>query len=119
MKRFKLRTGHHISGQVRPPKDNERFFALLKVDTINDIAPEKNRDIINFANLTPLFPEESMKLETHNREYSSRVIDLLSPVGKGQRGLIVAAPKTGKTMLLQKIANSISENHPEIKLIVL
>ena len=119
IKRFKLKTGHLISGQVRPPKEKERFFALLKVETINDKAPDKARMNIPFENLTPLFPEDSIKLETRQREYSSRVIDLLSPVGKGQRGLIVAAPKTGKTILLQKIANSITENHPNIKLIIL
>ncbi len=119
IKRFKLKTGHTISGQVRPPKEKERFFALLKVESINDKAPDEARMNIPFENLTPLFPEEAMKLETGPREMSSRVIDLLSPVGKGQRGLIVAAPKTGKTMLLQKVANSITENHPETKLIIL
>ena len=119
IKRFKLRTGHFISGQVRPPKDNERFFALLKVDTINDIAPEKNRGIINFVNLTPLFPEEAFKLETTDKEISTRIIDLLAPIGKGQRGLIVAQPKTGKTILLQKIANAITLNDPKIEVIIL
>ena len=119
IKRFKLRTGHYISGEVRPPKDNERFFALLKVDTINDIAPEKNRDIINFANLTPLFPEESYKLETTEKEISTRIIDLLAPIGMGQRGLIVAQPKTGKTILLQKIANAITQNSPKVEVIIL
>ena len=119
IKRFKLKTGHTISGQVRPPKDKERFFALLKVESVNDKAPDEIRMNIPFENLTPLFPEEMMKLETRSREFSSRVIDLISPVGKGQRGLIVAAPKTGKTMLLQKVANSITENHPDTKLIIL
>lgn len=119
IKRFKLKTGHTIAGQVRPPKEKERFFALLKVDSVNDKAPDEIRMNIPFENLTPLFPEEMMKLETRSREFSSRVIDLISPVGKGQRGLIVAAPKTGKTMLLQKIANSITENHPDTKLIIL
>tara|TARA_Y100000590_G_scaffold158603_1_gene182038 strand:- start:5247 stop:6494 length:1248 start_codon:yes stop_codon:yes gene_type:complete len=119
IKRFKLRTGHYISGQVRPPKDNERFFALLKVDTINDIAPEKNRGIINFVNLTPLFPEEAFKLETNEKEVSTRIIDLLAPIGMGQRGLIVAQPKTGKTILLQKIANSITQNNPKVEVIIL
>jgi transcription termination factor Rho len=119
IKRFKLRTGHQISGQVRPPKDNERFFALLRVDTVNGIAPEKNRNIVYFDNLTPLFPEEHIKLETTAKEYSTRIIDLLAPIGKGQRGLIVAQPKTGKTMLMQKIANAITTNDPKIQVIVL
>ncbi len=119
IKRFKLRTGHQISGQVRPPKDNERFFALLRVDTVNGVAPEKNRNIVYFDNLTPLFPEEHIKLETTAKEYSTRIIDLLAPIGKGQRGLIVAQPKTGKTMLMQKIANAITTNDPKIKVILL
>ena len=119
IKRFKLRTGHQISGQVRPPKDNERFFALLRVDTISGEAPEKTRNIVYFDNLTPLFPEEHIKLETAQKEYSTRTIDLLAPIGKGQRGLIVAQPKTGKTMLLQKIANAITTNDNNIQVIVL
>jgi transcription termination factor Rho len=119
IKRFKLRTGHQISGQVRPPKDNERFFALLRVDTVNGVAPEKNRNIVYFDNLTPLFPEEHIKLETTAKEYSTRIIDLLAPIGKGQRGLIVAQPKTGKTMLIQKIANAITSNDPKIQVILL
>ena len=119
IKRFKLRTGHQVSGQVRPPKDNERFFALLRVDTINGEAPEKTRNIIYFDNLTPLFPEEHIKLETTQKEYSTRTIDLLAPIGKGQRGLIVAQPKTGKTMLLQKIANAITTNDTDIQVIIL
>ena len=119
IKRFKLRTGHQVSGQVRPPKDNERFFALLRVDTVNGVAPEKNRNIVYFDNLTPLFPEEHIKLETTAKEYSTRIIDLLAPIGKGQRGLIVAQPKTGKTMLMQKIANAITENDPKLKVIIL
>ena len=119
IKRFKLRTGHQISGQVRPPKDNERFFALLRVDTISGEAPEKTRNIIYFDNLTPLFPEEHIKLETTQKEYSTRTIDLLAPIGKGQRGLIVAQPKTGKTMLLQKIANAITTNDTDIQVIIL
>ena len=119
IKRFKLRTGHQISGQVRPPKDNERFFALLRVDTISSVAPEENRNIIYFDNLTPLFPEEHIKLETTQKEYSTRTIDLLAPIGKGQRGLIVAQPKTGKTMLLQKIANAITTNDTNIHVIIL
>ena len=119
IKRFKLRTGHQISGQVRPPKDNERFFALLRVDSINGESPEKNKNIIYFDNLTPLFPEEHIKLETTAKEYSTRIIDLLAPIGKGQRGLIVAQPKTGKTILMQKIANAITANDPKIKVIML
>ncbi|MBC8213454.1 MAG: transcription termination factor Rho [Candidatus Marinimicrobia bacterium] len=119
IKRFRLRTGHLISGQVRPPKDNERFFALLKVNTVNGLSPEISKNNINFDNLTPLFPEDKIKLETRSRETSTRIIDLIAPIGKGQRGLIVAQPKTGKTILLQKIANAISENNPEIKLIIL
>ena len=119
IKRFKLRTGRQISGQVRPPKDNERFFALLRVDTVNGVAPEKNRNIVYFDNLTPLFPEEHIKLETTAKEYSTRIIDLLAPIGKGQRGLIVAQPKTGKTMLIQKIANAITSNDTKIKVILL
>ena len=119
IKRFKLRTGHQISGQVRPPKDNERFFALLRVDTINGGSPEKHKNIIYFDNLTPLFPEEHIKLETTAKEYSTRIIDLLAPIGKGQRGLIVAQPKTGKTILMQKIANAITANDPKIKVIML
>jgi len=119
IKRFKLRTGHQVSGQVRPPKDSERFFALLRVDTVNNVTPEKNKNIIYFDNLTPLFPEEHIKLETTAKEYSTRIIDLLAPIGKGQRGLIVAQPKTGKTMLLQKIANAITTNDPKIKVIIL
>ena len=119
IRKFRLRTGHQISGQIRPPKDNERFFALLRVETINGHPPEKSRDIINFASLTPLYPEDLIRLETHDKEYSTRVIDMLSPIGKGQRGLIVAQPKTGKTILLQKIANAITTNSPDIKLIIL
>ena len=119
IRRFRLRTGHQISGQIRPPKDNERFFALLRVETINGLPPEESRDIINFASLTPLYPEDMIKLETTEKEFSTRVIDMLSPVGKGQRGLIVAQPKTGKTILLQKIANAISANEPNVKLIIL
>ena len=119
IKRFKLRTGHQISGQVRPPKDSERFFALLRVDTVNEVAPEKNRNIVYFDNLTPLFPEEHIKLETTAKEYSTRIIDILAPIGKGQRGLIVAQPKTGKTMLMQKIANAITTNDQKIKVIIL
>ncbi len=119
IKRFRLRTGHSISGQVRPPKDNERFFALLRVDTVNEIPPDKSRDVVNFVNLTPLYPEEMIKLETHDKEFSTRVIDMVAPIGKGQRGLIVAQPKTGKTVLLQKMANAITSTNPDSKLIIL
>tara|TARA_Y100001970_G_scaffold288466_1_gene415836 strand:- start:493 stop:1740 length:1248 start_codon:yes stop_codon:yes gene_type:complete len=119
IKRFRLRTGHLVSGQIRPPKDKERFFALLRVETVNDMNPDDSRDSIYFGNLTPLYPEEIIRLESHENRVSTRIIDLLAPIGKGQRGLIVAQPKTGKTILLQKIANSITENEPQIKLIIL
>ena len=119
IKRFHLKTGNLVSGEVRPPKDNERFFALLKVESINEHNPDDSRDLVYFDNLTPLFPEEIMKLETGADQYSTRIIDMIAPIGKGQRGMIVAQPKTGKTMLLQKIANSITANHPDIKLIIL
>ena len=119
IKRFHLKTGNLVSGEVRPPKDNERFFALLRVESINEQNPDDSRDLVYFDNLTPLFPEEIMKLETGGTEYSTRIIDMIAPIGKGQRGMIVAQPKTGKTMLLQKIANSITTNHPDIKLIIL
>ena len=119
IKRFRLKTGHLVSGQVRPPKDNERFFALLRVEKINNIDPDQNRNLIYFDNLTPLYPEELIKLETTERNFSTRIIDMLAPIGKGQRGLIVAQPKTGKTILLQKIANSITANDTSIKLIIL
>ncbi|MCH8023736.1 MAG: transcription termination factor Rho [Candidatus Marinimicrobia bacterium] len=119
IKRFGLRTGHLISGQIRPPKDNERFFALLRVDAVNGIGPDEIKTSPHFTDLTPEFPEEVLVLETTPKEVSARIIDLVSPVGKGQRGLIVAQPKTGKTVLLQKIANAISTNYPEIYLIIL
>ena len=119
IRRFDLRTGDTISGQIRPPKEGERYFALIKVDAINFEPPEEARNKIFFDNLTPLYPNERMKLETVKENYSGRVMDLLTPVGKGQRGLIVSPPRTGKTMLLQSIANSITANHPEISLIVL
>ena len=119
IKRFRLKTGHLVSGQVRPPKDNERFFALLRVEKINGIDPDLNRNLIYFDNLTPLYPEDLIKLETTERNFSSRIIDMLAPIGKGQRGLIVSQPKTGKTILLQKIANAISSNDEKIKLIIL
>jgi transcription termination factor Rho len=119
IRRFDLRTGDTISGQIRPPKEGERYFALIKVDAINFEPPEEARNKIFFDNLTPLYPNERMKLETVKDNFSGRVMDLLTPVGKGQRGLIVSPPRTGKTMLLQSIANSITTNHPEVSLIVL
>ena len=119
IKRFRLKTGNLVEGEVRPPKDNERFFALLRVESINEKNPDDIRDLIYFDNLTPLFPEELIKLETGPEKYSNRIIDMVSPIGKGQRGMIVAQPKTGKTVLMQKIANAISANHSEIKLIIL
>ena len=119
IKRFSLRTGNLVSGQVRPPKDSERFFALLRVEKINTIDPDKSKNLVNFDNLTPLYAEDLIKLETTERNFSTRIIDMLAPIGKGQRGVIVAQPKTGKTILLQKIANSIAKNHPAIKLIIL
>ena len=119
IKRFSLRTGNLVSGQVRPPKDTERFFALLRVEKINTIDPDKSKNLIYFDNLTPLYAEDLIKLETTERNFSTRIIDMLAPIGKGQRGVIVAQPKTGKTILLQKIANSIAKNHPAIKLIIL
>jgi transcription termination factor Rho len=119
IRRFDLRTGDTISGQIRPPKEGERYFALIKVDAINFEAPEETRNKIFFDNLTPLYPDERLKLETTKDNYSGRVMDMLTPIGKGQRGLIVAPPRTGKTMMLQTIANSITTNHPEVNLIVL
>ena len=119
IKRFRLKTGHMVAGQIRPPKDKERFFALLRVEKINEINPEESKGLVHFDNITPLYPEEIIKLETPESGISARTIDMLAPIGKGQRGLIVAQPKTGKTILLQKIANAISENEPNIKLIIL
>jgi transcription termination factor Rho len=119
IKRFGLRTGDTVSGQIRPPKENERFFALLKVEAVNFENPEVAKSKILFDNLTPLYPIKRVNLEHDARDYTSRVMNLLSPLGKGQRGLIVAQPKTGKTTILQKIANAITANQPEIKLIVL
>ena len=119
IRRFDLRTGDTISGQIRPPKEGERYFALIKVDAINFEPPEEARNKIFFDNLTPLYPNQRVKLETTRENYSGRVMDLLTPIGKGQRGLIVSPPRTGKTMLLQSIANSVTTNHPEITLIVL
>src|SRR6202171_2152176 len=119
MRRFDLRTGDTISGQVRPPKDTERYFALLKVESINFETPDQSREKIFFDNLTPLYPMERLRLEHDAENLTTRVMDLLSPIGKGQRGMIVAAPRTGKTMMLQKLANAIAKNHPEVYLIVL
>jgi transcription termination factor Rho len=120
IRRFTLRTGDTVSGQIRPPKDTERYFAMLKVESVNYEDPENARDKILFDNLTPFYPQEKINLETDDAEnYSARVMNLLTPIGKGQRGLIVAPPRTGKTMLLQNIANSITTNQPEITLIVL
>ena len=119
IRRFDLRTGDTISGQIRPPKEGERYFALIKVDAINFEPPEEARNKIFFDNLTPLYPNQRLKLETVRENYSGRVMDLLAPIGKGQRGLIVSPPRTGKTMLLQSIANSVTTNHPEVTLIVL
>ncbi len=119
IRRFNLRTGDTISGQIRPPKDNERYFALLKVEAVNFEEPEVAKDKILFDNLTPIYPDRRIKLETTPDNYSTRVMDLLTPVGFGQRGLIVAPPRTGKTMLLQNIANAIAKNHRDAYLIVL
>src|SRR4051794_39035596 len=128
VRRFGLRTGDSVEGQIRAPKDGERYFALLKVNTINFEPPESVRHRINFDNLTPLYPDEKLKMEVENfqsvakgpaKDYTPRVIDLISPIGKGQRALIVAPPRTGKTVMLQNIATAISANHPEVFLIVL
>jgi transcription termination factor Rho len=119
IRRFNLRTGDTVSGQIRPPKDSERYFALLKVEKVNNDDPGKLRDKVLFDNLTPLYPEERIKMETESDNYSTRILDLLVPIGKGQRALIVAPPRTGKTVLLQDIANSVAENEPDAALIVL
>src|SRR5881296_1362384 len=119
IRRFNLRTGDVVAGQIRPPKEGERYFALLKVETINFEEPEKAREKILFDNLTPLYPDEHLRLEFDPEEHTTRIIDLLTPVGKGQRGLIVAAPRTGKTMMLQNIAHGITANHSDVVLIVL
>ena len=119
IRRFNLRTGDIISGHIRPPKEGERYFALLKVESINYEDPERAREKILFDNLTPLYPNESFHLEYQPEDYTTRIVDLLTPVGKGQRGLIVAAPRTGKTMMLQHLAKAIAHNHKEVILIVL
>jgi len=119
IRRFNLRKGDYVVGEIRPPKEGERYFALLRVESINGEPPERARDKTIFENLTPLYPNERIRLETTDKELTTRVLDLLIPLGKGQRALIVAPPRTGKTVILQKIANAITTNHPEIKLIVL
>jgi len=119
IRKFDLHTGDTVSGQIRPPKEGERYFALIKVEAVNFEAPDQAREKLFFENLTPLYPQTAIKLETAGENLSSRVMDLLTPIGKGQRGLIVAPPRTGKTMLLQNIAQSITTNHPEVFLIVL
>ncbi len=119
IKKFDLKTGDTISGQVRPPKDNERYFALLKVESVNYQDPDKAKKVTLFDNLTPLYPEEILNLEHSAKEMTTRMINLMCPIGKGQRGLIVSPPRAGKTVILQKIANAITTNHPEVHLIVL
>ena len=119
IKRFQLKTGHQVSGQIRPPKSKERFYALLRVEQINNKPPEEIKNCILFENFTPLYPEDKFNLEADGKDFSMRIMDLISPIGMGQRGLLVAQPKTGKTILLQKLANAISTNHPETKRIVL
>jgi len=122
IRRFNMRKGDFLAGKIRPPKDGERYFALLKVNEVNGEAPEKSKNKISFENLTPLFPDDRFTMEQGNgstEDISNRIIDLISPIGKGQRGLIVAPPKAGKTMLLQTMAQSIARNHPEVELIVL
>ncbi|PIW64211.1 MAG: transcription termination factor Rho, partial [Candidatus Omnitrophica bacterium CG12_big_fil_rev_8_21_14_0_65_50_5] len=113
IRRFDLKTGDTVSGHIRPPKEGEKYFALLKVEAVNYENPEACKDKVFFENLTPLYPKERVKLETTQKEISTRIIDLFAPLGKGQRALIVAQPFSGKTVLLQKIANSMMENHPE------
>jgi len=119
IKRFGLRTGHQVNGEIRPPKQKERFYALLKLESVNDHPPEEVKKTTLFDNFTPLYPEEKFNLEVDKKDMSTRIMDLISPIGKGQRGLIVAQPKTGKTILLQKIANAIRTNHPDTKLLIL
>ena len=119
IKRFGLRTGHQVYGEIRPPKQKERFYALLKLESVNDYPAEEIKKTTLFDNFTPLYPEEKFNLEVDKKDMSTRIMDLISPIGKGQRGLIVAQPKTGKTILLQKIANAIRTNHPDTKLLIL
>jgi len=119
IKRFGLRTGHQVSGEMRPPKQKERFYALLKLESVNDYPAEDVKKVTLFDNFTPLYPDEKFNLEVDKKDMSTRIMDLISPIGKGQRGLIVAQPKTGKTILLQKIANAIRTNHPDTKLLIL
>ncbi len=119
IRKFDLKTGDTISGQVRPPHEGEKYFALVKIEAVNFESPDEARNKILFDNLTPLYPQERMKLETVRENVSARVMDLLTPLGKGQRGLIVSPPRAGKTMLLQNVANSITTNHPEVVLMVL
>jgi transcription termination factor Rho len=119
IKRFDLKTGDTVSGQVRPPKESERYFALLKIEAVNFENPEIAKHKILFDNLTPLYPQDKIKLEYSATEYTTRIMDLMVPIGKGQRGLIVSPPKAGKTIILQRIANAVATNHPEMKLIVL
>ncbi len=119
IKRFDLRTGDTVSGQVRPPKETERYFALLKIEAVNFEPPEVAKHKTLFDNLTPLYPQEKFSLETEPKDLTARIMDLLTPIGRGQRGLITSPPKAGKTMILQRIANSIAVNHPDVKLIVL
>src|SRR5262245_37674256 len=113
IRKFDLRTGDTVSGQIRQPREGERYFALIKVEAINFEPPEHSQEKVVFDNLTPLYPSNRLRLEHEGRDLSARVLDLMTPIGKGQRGLIVAAPRTGKTMLLQSIANSITQNHPD------
>jgi transcription termination factor Rho len=119
IKRFGLRTGHQVFGEIRPPKQKERFYALLKLEAVNDFPPDHVKKATLFDNFTPLYPEQKFNLEVDKKDMSTRIMDLVSPMGMGQRGLIVAQPKTGKTILLQKIANAIRANHPETKLLIL
>ncbi|MBU2250922.1 MAG: transcription termination factor Rho, partial [Candidatus Omnitrophica bacterium] len=119
IRKFSLRTGDTVSGQIRPPKDNEKYFALLKVEAVNMESPDESRIRILFDNLTPIYPKDRFILETEPKEASTRILDILCPIGKGQRGLIVAPPYSGKTVLLQKVANAIVKNYPEVILMVL
>jgi len=119
IRRFNMRTGDLVSGQVRPPKDNEKYFALLKVQAVNMLDPDSYRLRTHFEELTPIYPQDRIKLETAPKEIAMRLVDIMAPIGKGQRGMIVAPPKAGKTTLLKKIANSITTNHPDVELIVL